>query len=113
LSRVGKLGLTSLKFIGILDPPAATTKLLTLTKKFLMLTATRLRSFRSSNFIWSSRSSQRRWSFWKIRAPEARWRRSSQSADPPVANSPFDDDLALQLTLPLWPPSLSTKTFPC
>ena len=39
--RVGKLGLASPKFIRILDPPAATTKLLNLTKKLSMLTTTR------------------------------------------------------------------------
>jgi len=113
LSHVGELGLASSKFIRILDPPAATTKLPNLTKKLSMLTTTRRWSSRSPNFICSSRSSRRRWSSWGIRAPEARRRRISQSADPPVANSPFDDDLPLRLILPLRSFSLSIKISPC
>ena len=39
------------KFICIIGPPAATMKLLNLTKKLSMLTATRRRSSQSPNFI--------------------------------------------------------------
>jgi len=73
LSRVEKLGLASPKFIRILDPPVATTKLPNLRKKLSVLMATRWRSSQGPNFIWISRSSQRWWSSWGIRAPEARW----------------------------------------
>ena len=78
LLRVRELGLVSPKFICILDPPATTTKLPNLTKKLSMLTATRRRSSRSLNFIWSSWNSQQRRSSWRIRVPESQWRRAEE-----------------------------------
>jgi len=83
-----ELRLASPKFIGILDPPAEMMKLSNLMKKLSMLTTTRRRNSQSLNFIWSSRSSRRRWSSWRIRAFKAwRWK-SSQSIDPPLWRQP-------------------------
>jgi len=90
LSRVGELGLASLKFIRILDPPAAMTKLPNFTKKLSMLTATRRPLILSE-------------------APEAHG-----GDDPPgeLELPKLDDEVHKALIL-LWRTPPSTTTSPC